>query len=188
MPSRTIKACGLGVVFQQPARTLHGTAHDDPQAHAEQTATDSAAASSAHARSRAPNRKMATVGRPRPLQLLRGPRKPQESGDVSGSGADALVAYSSPQEPETPDPVDPHPRIGSVLASSTEHASSLSGCTLCCHSSEIRTGCANKRSSGSVRGVSREWYPYRDQQLTTAAQGYGCPTHTTNVSLTSSYR
>ena len=109
-------------------------------------------------------RKVAPVDRPRPLPLLRGTRKPQESGDVSGSGAGALVAYSSPQEPETPDHVDAHPCIGSALASSTEHASSLSGCTLCRHSSEIRTGCANKRPSGSVRGVSREWYPDRDRQ------------------------
>jgi len=62
------------------------------------------------------------------------------------------------------DLVEAHPRLGSALASSTEHASSLSGCTFRRHSSEIRTGCANKRSSGSVRGVSREWYPYRDRQ------------------------
>jgi hypothetical protein len=89
-----------------------------------------------------------------------------ESGSVSGSGARALVAYSSPPEPETPDLVDAYPCIGSALASSTEHASSLSGRSLRRYTSEIRTGCANERPSGSVRGVPREWYPYRDQQLT----------------------
>jgi len=48
----------------------------------------------------APNRTMAQVGRTR--LLLRGTRKPGESGDVSGSGARALVADYSPTEPETP--------------------------------------------------------------------------------------
>jgi hypothetical protein len=33
-----------------------------------------------------------------------------------------------------------------------------------CYSSEIRTGCANKRSSGSVRGAPGNWCPYRDRQ------------------------
>ena len=42
----------------------------------------------------------AQVGRTR--QLLRGTRKPGESGDVSGPGARALVADYSPTEPETP--------------------------------------------------------------------------------------
>src|SRR6266496_4617431 len=32
--------------------------------------------------------------------------------------------------------------------------------------SKRRTGCANERPSGSVRGVPRKWYPYRDHQLT----------------------
>ena len=32
-------------------------------------------------------------------------------------------------------------------------------------SSEIRTGCANERTSGSVRGAPGNWCPYRDQQL-----------------------
>ena len=31
--------------------------------------------------------------------------------------------------------------------------------------SEIRTGCANERPSGSVRGAPGNWCPYRDQQL-----------------------
>jgi hypothetical protein len=33
------------------------------------------------------------------------------------------------------------------------------------YSSEIRTGCANERPSGSVRGAPGDWCPYRDQQL-----------------------
>jgi hypothetical protein len=33
------------------------------------------------------------------------------------------------------------------------------------YSSEIRTGCANERPSGSVRGAPGNWCPYRDQQL-----------------------
>ncbi len=36
-------------------------------------------------------------------------------------------------------------------------------CSLRRHSSEIRTGCANQRPSGSVRGVPRNRYPYRDR-------------------------
>ena len=69
---------------------------------------------------------MAQVGRARLLQLLRGTGKPRESGGVSGSGAGALVAnYSSP-EPETPDLMDAHPRVGSTMASSTASAPSLS--------------------------------------------------------------
>jgi hypothetical protein len=35
----------------------------------------------------------------------------------------------------------------------------------CRYSSEIRTGCANERPSGSVRGQPGNWCPYRDQQL-----------------------
>jgi hypothetical protein len=80
----------------------------------------------AHARSRAPNRKMAQVGRTRLLQLPRGTGKPHESRCVSGSGACALVAYSSPPEPETPDQLDAHPSLGSAMASSTASAPSLS--------------------------------------------------------------
>src|ERR1019366_4022279 len=36
------------------------------------------------------------------------------------------------------------------------------GCPLGRYLSEIRTGCANKRPSGSVRGASGNWCPYRD--------------------------
>ena len=32
------------------------------------------------------------------------------------------------------------------------------------YSSEIRTGCAKKRPSGSVRGAPGNWCPYRDRQ------------------------
>ena len=38
----------------------------------------------------------------------------------------ALVAYYSPPEPETPDLLDAHPRVGSAMASSTASAPSLS--------------------------------------------------------------
>ena len=107
-----------------------------------ETRTDQAAASDAHARSAVPNRKMAAVDRQRPLQLLRGTRKPRKSGGVPRPGAGAMVAYSPSPEPETPDLVDANSCLGPALASSTEHASSLSGCMLCHHSSEIRTGCA----------------------------------------------
>jgi Reverse transcriptase (RNA-dependent DNA polymerase) len=107
-------------------RAIHGAAHHDPQAHASQAARGEAATPRAHARSRAPNRTMAQVGRARLLQLLRGTGQPRESGGVSGSGAGALVAkYSSP-EPETPDPMDAHPRFGSAMASATARAPSLS--------------------------------------------------------------
>lgn len=41
---------------------------------------------------------------------------------------------------------------------------SLSRCALRRYSSAIGTGCAKERSSGSVRGVSREWHPYRDRR------------------------
>jgi hypothetical protein len=36
------------------------------------------------------------------------------------------------------------------------------------YSSEIRTGCANERPSGSVRGAPGNWCPYRDRQLSYA--------------------
>jgi hypothetical protein len=39
-------------------------------------------------------------------------------------------------------------------------------CLLGRYLSEIRTGCANERSSGSVRGAPGNRCPYRDQQLT----------------------
>jgi hypothetical protein len=39
------------------------------------------------------------------------------------------------------------------------------------YSSEIRTGCANQRPSGSVRGAASDGCPYRDRQL---SQRSGC--------------
>ncbi len=47
-------------------------------------------------------------------------------GVFSGLGACALVADSSPTEPETPDLLDAHPRVGSAMDSSTASAPSLS--------------------------------------------------------------
>ena len=41
--------------------------------------------------------------------------------------------------------------------------------------SETRTGCANERPSGSVRGVPGDWYPYRDRQPLTAVPEYNLP-------------
>src|SRR4029077_10798405 len=73
-----------------------------------------------------------------------------------------LVAYPSPPKPETPDLLDAYSRPGRPMVSSTASAPSLPRGSLCRQSSAIRTGCTNKRPSGSVRGVSRELYPYRD--------------------------
>jgi hypothetical protein len=39
------------------------------------------------------------------------------------------------------------------------------------YSSEIRTGCANERPSGSVRGAPGNWCPYRDRQLSIQTLG-----------------
>src|SRR5438128_4346338 len=42
-------------------------------------------------------------------------------------------------------------------------------------SSEIRTGCANERPSGSGRGVPGNWYPYRDPVTAPSMRsGYPC--------------
>src|SRR5882672_2975662 len=112
---------------------------------------------------------MAHVGRTGLLQLLRGTGKPHETGRVPGSGACALVAYPSPSEPETPGLVDAHSCFGSAMASSTANAPSLSRRSLCRQSSAIRTGCANKRPSGSVRGATSNGCPYRDRQTSTSS-------------------
>ena len=69
------------------------------------------------------------------------------------------------RKPETPYLVDAYPRIGSALASSTEYASSISRRSLRRYTSAIGTGCAKKRSSGSVEGVVSSPDPYSDRQL-----------------------
>src|SRR4029077_4978059 len=38
------------------------------------------------------------------------------------------------------------------------------------YSSAIRTGCANERPSGSVRGAPGNWCPYRDRQPSSHAR------------------
>jgi hypothetical protein len=48
------------------------------------------------------------------------------------------------------------------VASSTGRAPSLPRSPLRRYSSKIRTGCANKRPSGSVRGAISNDRPYRD--------------------------
>ena len=102
-------------------------------------------------------------------------QEPHESGRVSESGARALVAYSSPPEPEAPDQLDAYPCIGYAMAPSTACAPSLSGCSLRRHSSEIRTGCANQRPSGSARGAVSDDCPYRDRQLSVDGSGNPSP-------------
>jgi hypothetical protein len=83
-------------------------------------------------------------------------------GGLKQLGKFAFEAYSSPSEPETTCRLDAHPRFGSALDSSTASAPSLSRYSLRRQSSAIRTRCANKRPSGSGRGVPGNWYPYRD--------------------------
>jgi hypothetical protein len=62
------------------------------------------------------------------------------------------------QQPPT---VDPDARAGSTMATSTTaRAPSLSRSSLRRQSSEIRTGCANERPSGSGEGVARNHDPY----------------------------
>jgi hypothetical protein len=80
---------------------------------------------------------------------------------------------STPPEPEAPDQLDAHPCIGYAMASSTACAPSLSGCSLRRHPSKIRTGCANQRPSGSVRGATRNGCPYRARQLSDFSANFG---------------
>src|SRR6266852_6523862 len=105
---------------------------------------------------------MAQIGRAGLLQLLRGTREPRELGRVPGPIAGAVVANSSSPEPATPPTVDPDACAGSTMATSTARAPSLSRSSLRRQSSEIRTGCANERPSGSGEGVASNHDPYSD--------------------------
>src|SRR5262249_5723479 len=115
---------------------------------------------------------MAPIGRAGLLQLLRGTRKPRQPRGVPTAIAGTVVAQAASPEPEAPVLVDPHASIRGPLASATARAPSLSRGSLCRQSSAIRTGCAKQRPSGSVRGVSREWYPYRDLIVRTCDSGF----------------
>src|SRR6266567_6988304 len=95
---------------------------------------------------------MAEVDCAGPLQLLRGTGKPRQSRRIPGSVNWAVVAYPSPPQPETSDLLDAYSRPGRPMVSSTASTPSLPRGSLCRQSSAIRTGCANKRPSGSVRG------------------------------------
>src|SRR6266852_4242342 len=106
---------------------------------------------------------MAQIGRAGLLQLLRGTREPRELGRVPGPIAGAVVANSSSPKPATPPTVDPDACAGSTMATSTARAPSLSCSSLRRQSSEIRTGCANERPSGSGEGVASNHDPYSDQ-------------------------
>src|SRR6266851_3842848 len=92
----------------------------------ERTATDQAGAPQAHARSRAPNWRMAQIGRAGLLQLLCGARKPQKPRGVPGPTAGTVVARTSPPEPTASILLDPHAYAGQTMASSTASAPSLS--------------------------------------------------------------
>jgi hypothetical protein len=103
------------------------------------------------------NWRMAQVGRAGLLQLLCGARKPQKPRGVPGPIAGTLVARTSPPEPKASTLLDPHAHAGPTMASATESAPPLSRRSLRRQSSEIRTGCANERPSGSVRGATSRW-------------------------------
>src|SRR5262252_2744841 len=108
---------------------------------------------------------MAPIGRAGLLQLLRGTRQPRQPRGVPTAIAGTVVAQVASPEPKASVLVDPHASVRGSLASATARAPSLPRGSLCRQSSAIRTGCAKKRPSGSVRGVSREWYPYRDLKM-----------------------
>src|SRR5215469_3166345 len=98
---------------------------------------------------------MAPIGRAGLLQLLRGTSKPRQPSGVPTTIAGTVVAQTASPEPTASVLVDPHACARGSLASATACAPSLSRRSLCRQSSEIRTGCANERPSGSIRGVSR---------------------------------
>src|SRR6516164_9135574 len=99
---------------------------------------------------------MAPIGRAGLLQLLRGTRKPRQPHGVPRAIAGTVVAQIASPEPEASVLVDSHARARGSLASATACAPSIPCSSLLRQTSEIRTGCANERPSGSVRGVSRE--------------------------------
>src|ERR1035438_7082700 len=111
---------------------------------------------------------MAQVDCAGPLQLLCGTRKPRQSGRVPGADTRALATCTSPPNP-APVLLDTCPRSGCTLASRTASTPSLSCRSLRRQSSAIRTGCANERPSGSVRGAISNGCPYRDLIATTIA-------------------
>jgi hypothetical protein len=92
---------------------------------------------------------------------LCGTWKPRQSGRVPGADPWAVATCTSPPTPAAV-LLDPCPRIGCALASHTARAPSLSCSSLRRQSSAIRTGCANERPSGSVRGATSNGCPYRD--------------------------
>src|SRR5215472_17130573 len=109
---------------------------------------------------------MAPIGRAGLLQLLCGTRKPRQPRGVPTTSAGTVVAQTASPEPKASVLVDPHASVRGSLASATACPPPISCRSLRRESSEIRTGCAKERPSGSVRGVSREWYPYRDPTRT----------------------
>ena len=108
---------------------------------------------------------MAPIGRAGLLQLLRGTRKPRQPRGVPRTIAGIVVAQTASPEPKGSFLLEPYTCTGPTMATCTTRAPSLSCGSLRRQSSEIRTGCANERPSGSVRGVPRKWYPYRDLKL-----------------------
>jgi hypothetical protein len=149
---------------EEQSRAICLTARDDPQTHASEDPATQGGATQADARSRRSDRPMAQIGHPRSLQLLRCTRKHRSPVLVPAPGARAMVADNTPPDAKAPDFRDTHAGIGSAVASKTKGAPSLPGGTLRRYTSEIRTGCANQRPSGSVRGAISNDRPYRDRQ------------------------
>jgi hypothetical protein len=98
---------------------------------------------------------MAPIGRAGLLQLLRGTRKPRQPRGIPRTIAGTVVAQTAAPEPKGSLLVEPYACTGPPMATCTPTAPSLSRGSLCRQSSAIRTGCANERPSGSVRGVPR---------------------------------
>src|SRR5262249_56357169 len=81
--------------------------------------------------------------------------------------------------------------MANALATETVSAPSLSRCPFRRYSSEIRTGCANKRPSGSVEGVVSNHDPYSDQHQLRSILVSEAPTspemHPTNSALVNAF-